>query len=411
MALGCVEANRFLASVERLATFGLRADGGVERQALSEQEIEARKFLIGRARALGCKVEIDPCGNLFFTRAGAKLVPPVVMGSHIDTQPMGGRLDGAYGVLAGFEVLAALDDASIETSRPVTVVAWTNEEGSRFKPGAMGSGAFVEPSLLEHYQHAVGVDGVIFGEALAEARSAIEGALDCAPGFAMHAYLEAHIEQGPVLEQSGHSLAVVTGIQGVRWYEVRCQGCAAHAGTTPMSMRRDAVVLANNYLKRIVDLSGELSAQDIRITCGRWNVTPNSINTIASEALFTLDVRSPNYAGLDRFEATLEAERNMVENQALITIDRILEKAPTAFDERLQTLLARACQAATGTDPIRIMSGAFHDALHLAGHCPTAMIFVPSIGGVSHNPAEATQPDDLVLGVQALAYAVTSLAI
>jgi N-carbamoyl-L-amino-acid hydrolase len=334
----------------------------------------------------------------------------VVTGSHIDTQPAGGKLDGTFGVLAGLEVIAALADAGIKTSRPVTVVIWTNEEGCRFKPGAMGSSAFVDPTLLENFKSTIGTDGAIFSQALSNTLGATKNSNECAPGFAMHAYLEAHIEQGPILEQSGLPLAVVTGIQGVRWYEIRCEGYAAHAGTTPMSMRRDAIVLANDYLRRILDVCAECLPDTIRITCGRWQVSPNSINTIASEVVFTLDVRSPDARSLDRLEAVLDIERRKVDLHSAIKIERTLEKSPVAFDENLQRHLAIACRAACGTDPAHLMSGAFHDAINLVGHCPTAMIFVPSIGGVSHNPAEATKAEDLVLGTKALAYAVTRLA-
>ncbi|TDV03520.1 M20 family metallo-hydrolase [Paraburkholderia caballeronis] len=400
-----VDADRLLASVDTLASFGARGDGGVDRPALSAVDLDARRHLIDRARALGCTVSTDACANLFFRRAGTEDLAPVMTGSHIDTQPTGGKLDGCYGVLAGIECLAALADAGIRTRRPLEVVVWTNEEGTRFTPGAMGSSAFVEPSRLAAYLDATDAAGVTLREALAAQRRAFPDLpLRDHAATPAHAFVELHIEQGPLLENADVPLGVVTGIQGVRWYALHCDGVAAHAGTTPMNVRRDAMTLAIALRAEIDALAHALGGDDTRVTFGRWSVSPNAINTIPSAVTFSVDFRHPDAAVLDAFDRQIAdcALRRRAR------VEPLFSHAPVRFDATVLATLDAAC-AALDARALRLTSGAFHDAMYVARHCPTAMLFVPSRDGISHNPAEFTGPHHLAMGARALAHCVTQL--
>ena len=413
LAQDSINNERLQAFIASLATFGGRADGGVSRETLTDIDLASRRYLIDQARALGCEVTIDDCANLFFRRPGQRNdLPAVLTGSHGDTQPVGGKLDGAYGVVAGLEVIAALNDAGINTLRPIEVVAWTNEEGSRFGPGAMGPSAFVDPLCLTGYLDAVDQNKVRFSEALQAALDSTPDVPRCAMQRPMSACVELHIEQGPVLERAGIPLGVVTGIQAVRWFSVACHGSMAHAGTTPMDERRDAMAAAVALAQKLYDFAAAEAANQLRLTLGRWQVTPNSVNTIPGRVDFTVDMRCLTDSVLDRFEAFLRGLA--VQSNDSVTLERFFQRAPTHFPrpmlDLIQTAAERACTHASLPAPMSITSGAFHDAMYLADHCPTAMIFVPSIKGISHNAAEATDPRDLLLGVQALAYTVTALA-
>ena len=409
-----VNSERLVVAIAELARFGGRDDGGVSRETLTDIDLQARRHLIDRARALGCTVEVDACANLFFRRPGKADLPPVLTGSHADTQPVGGKLDGAYGVVAGLELIQALNDAGIQTERPVEVVAWTNEEGSRFGPGCMGSSAFVDPARLLGFRSAVDGHQVSFGAAVDRALAAIPDVPRRALKLPLTAYIELHIEQGPVLEGAGIALGVVTGIQSVRWYRVNASGQSAHAGTTPMEVRADAMAACVQLAHRIYAEAQKWSASQLRLTLGRWVVSPNSVNTIPGEVEFTIDVRCVDEQVLAQFDATL---REIIQSHAWrgqLKLACFFERQPTRFPAEMLTLVEEACvhasRLAARPAPMRLTSGAFHDAMYLADHCPTAMIFVPSKGGLSHNAAEETDHADLVLGAQALAYAVTRLA-
>ncbi|GGD83430.1 M20 family metallo-hydrolase [Caballeronia grimmiae] len=399
-----VNADRLLESIDALAAFGARGDGGVNRPALGERDLEARRFLVERARALGCSARVDACANLFFRREGDASLAPVMTGSHIDTQPTGGRLDGCYGVLAGFEVLAALSDANVRTRRPLEVAIWTNEEGTRFSPGAMGSSAFVEPSRMTRHAEARDADGITLGDALERHRNAFPDLAQRIERDAPHAFVELHIEQGPQLETAGVPLAVVSGIQGVRWYAFHVEGTAAHAGTTPMPLRRDAMTRAIALRHELDAIAHELGGGDTRVTFGRWSIEPNSINTIPSAVTFTVDFRHPDAGVLAAFDAHAKtiAQRHDARIEALFT------HAPVAFDASVLSRIDEACRALDAR-ALHMTSGAFHDAMYLAQHCPSGMIFVPSRDGISHNPAEATDAAHLVLGARVLAHCLTTL--
>ena len=407
MATAAVSGPRLLDAITRLAEYGARHDGGVDRPALSEADLEARRYLIDRARALGCTVATDACANLFIRRAGQENLPPVMTGSHADTQPTGGKLDGCYGVLAGLECIEALNAAGITTRRPLDVVVWTNEEGTRFQPGAMGSSAFVDPALMARYHTATDAAGISLESALAahgRAFPSLPPRPDNAANRRAHAFIELHIEQGPQLELAGVPLGIVSGIQGVRWYEITVSGVAAHAGTTPMAVRRDAMTLAIALRNEIDALARSLGKDQTRVTFGRWSVTPNSINTIPSSVTFTIDFRHPESAVLDAFDTELAMLTQR--HQALSKV--LFMHSSVAFDPSLLSRLDRAASALQART-LHMTSGAFHDAMYLARHCPTAMLFVPSRDGISHNPLEHTDDDHLVLGTRALTHCLVTL--
>ncbi|MCG8709579.1 M20 family metallo-hydrolase [Brenneria sp. 4F2] len=398
-----VSQAHLLDNLAALSRFGALPDGGVNRQALSSDDLDARAWLIELARSLGCEVATDACANLFIRRPGLQDLPPVVTGSHIDTQPCGGNLDGCYGVMAGIECLRALNEAGIATQRPLEVVVWTNEEGSRFAPGAMGSSAFVNPERLAGYLDSRDRDGVTVGAALADCHRRFAD-LPRRDRYPMAAFIELHIEQGPVLEQAGLSLARVAGIQGVRWYQIRCIGRSAHAGTTPMNRRADAMTLARRLADRIEQAVADVPADQLRLTFGCWQVTPNAVNTVAAEVSFTIDFRYPDAEVLTRFDAAIAG---LAADNVLITPS--LRQPPIEFDARLLAQ-QQACCDALDIPTANLVSGAFHDAMYLARHCPTSMFFVPSRHGISHNPAEYTDPHSLWLGARALACCLTELA-
>ena len=398
-----INQQRLVDSLEHLASFGATGDGGVNRQALSELDLQARRWLIEQAVSLGCSVFTDDCANLFFRRPGTTDLPPVVTGSHTDTQPSGGKYDGCLGVMAGLECLAALNDAGISTLRPIEVAIWMNEEGSRFSPGAMGSSAFVHPERLPLYLQASDADQVTLQQALTDHHQAFPD-LPHRAAIPMSAFLELHIEQGPVLENAGITLGAVTGIQGVRWYQVVCEGSAAHAGTTPMHMRRDAMSLAIAATEQLRRLGDALAGSELRITFGRWQVEPNAINTIPSRVTFSVDFRHADPAVLEAFDQQLT---ECLPEYCQATAGFI--HPPVQFPDTIVGTVTAACQA-LNQPFIPLRSGAFHDAMYLAAHCPTGMIFVPSRDGISHNPAEFTEPADLTAGTRVLAWCLAELA-
>ena len=398
-----VSQQRLLDRLAQLARFGALENGGVDRQALSSEELDARAWLIDWAGSLGCEVITDDSANLFIRRAGQEALPPVVTGSHIDTQPSGGNLDGCYGVIAGMECLSALHNAGITTRRPIEVAVWMNEEGSRFAPGAMGSSAYVEPTRLKDYLAHQDARGITVAQALQQCHERFPH-LPRRARVPFAAFIELHIEQGPVLEQGALPLAVVSGIQGVRWYQFTCYGESAHAGTTPMAMRQDAMTLARRTAHQVELAMGHLPAEELRLTFGRWDVEPNAINTTASRVSFTIDFRHADASVLAEFDAVMQ--QFAAEN---VQVKSLFHHQPVAFDVGL-IAQQHASADALGIAAMKLMSGAFHDAMHLAGHCPTSMFFVPSHYGISHNPAEHTDPQYLYLGAKALAHCLTELA-
>ncbi|MFI5002390.1 MAG: Zn-dependent hydrolase, partial [Reyranellales bacterium] len=377
-----------------MAKLGGTPKGGVNRQALSPEDAAARNQLAAWAKARGFAVSTDAIGNLFVRREGTNpKALPVMSGSHMDSQPTGGRFDGMYGVLAAFEALEALEDAGLKTKRPVVAVAWTNEEGSRFQPGAMGSAVFAGRNRLDDMLKVKDWKGVVLADALAETLKAAPAPMrDGKPGFALDGYVEAHIEQGPRLEAERKTIGVVTGIQGSRHYIVEIAGEEAHAGTTPRAARHDAFRTATRMAAAMYEVTTD--AEDtLRFTIGRVEVFPGSPNTVPGKASFTIDMRHPSDAVLAAHETKLKDIVAATAAPCTATIERVTAVAPTDFDPAVIDLV-RAKASALGLSNMDMPSGAGHDAMHIARLCPAAMIFVPCERGISHNEIENATPQD-----------------
>lgn len=395
-----------------LAQMGARPDGGVGRLALDAQDIAARRWLVEQARVLGASAHSDGAGNLFLRVAGkANHLPPVVTGSHIDSQPAGGAYDGALGVLAGLAVIRALHTASVVPDRPIEVAVWTNEEGVRFSPGTSGSSCFTGRTSLEDTRAIVDDAGVSFGTAVDQCTTALNsdqvGWREL--GTPMYAFLELHIEQGPVLEQAGLSLGLVTGIQGVSWFRVTVSGRAGHAGTTPRRARADAFAGAMELADTLHQLTCD-DADETRFTIGRFQLSPDSINTIPDRAIFTIDLRHPDKNELDRLEAAILAAVSLPWANCTASIERISRIDPVVFPAPLVEKVESAVKD-LGMQYQRLNSGAFHDAINLASHCPTGMLFIPCKDGLSHHPAESITPQQATDGARALAAALMALSV
>jgi N-carbamoyl-L-amino-acid hydrolase len=393
-----------------MAKLGGTPKGGVNRQALSPEDAAARNLLASWAKARGFSMFTDAIGNLFVRREGSDpQALPVMSGSHMDSQPTGGRFDGMYGVLAAFEALEALEDAGLKTRRPLIAVAWTNEEGSRFQPGAMGSAVFAGRNRLDDMLMVRDWKGVVLKEALAETLAAAPAPMrDGKPGFALDGYVEVHIEQGPRLENERKTIGVVTGIQGSRRYIVEVNGEEAHAGTTPRAARKDAFAAATRIASAMYEATTD--AQDtLRFTIGRVDVHPGSPNTVPGRASFTVDMRHPSEDVLETHEKKL---LDIVANRAApctARVDRVTAVAPTDFD--LQVIdLVRAKADALKLSNMDMPSGAGHDAMHIAKLCPAGMIFVPCERGISHNEIENATPADLAAGARVLVEVLVELA-
>lgn len=407
---GAVREDRLWQRHADMARLGGTPKGGVNRQALSAEDAAARNLLMEWAKARGFSVFTDAIGNLFVRRDGTDAkAPPVMSGSHMDSQPTGGRFDGMYGVLAAFEALEALEDAGIRTRRPVIAVAWTNEEGSRFQPGAMGSAVFAGIYRLDEMLATKDWQGVALQDALAETLKAAPAPMrEGRPGFDVGFYVEAHIEQGPRLEAASKTIGVVTAIQGSRRYIVEIDGEEAHAGTTPRAARKDAFAAATRIAAAMYEATTDAD-DTLRFTIGRVEVSPGSPNTVPGRVVFTIDMRHPDDGMLETHEKKL---RDIVARKARpcpARIERVTNVAPTLFDPRVIDLVRSKAQALKLAH-MDMPSGAGHDAMHIAKLCPAGMIFVPCERGVSHNESENATPSDLAAGARVLVAVLQELA-
>ncbi|HET8728034.1 MAG TPA: Zn-dependent hydrolase [Alphaproteobacteria bacterium] len=392
-----------------MAQHGARPDGGVNRQAFSAEDAAARRLLADWAAELGLEVHIDPVTNLFLRLPGTDPeAAPVVTGSHLDSQPMGGKFDGAFGVLAGLEAVEAISKAGVRTRRPIEIVAWVNEEGSRFQPGMTGSAAFTGVESPERATSWQDGEGVTIADTLPAMRAATPEAKTRPLGFPIAAYVEAHIEQGPRLEAAGLPVGIVTGIQGIRWFTVEIEGEAAHAGTTPKAARRDALAAA---VRMVAALERLMADPDdvVRFTVGRFEVRPGSPNTVPDRALFTIDFRHPDATVLARLGDSVAQVCREEAGPCGVTVTETQHTRPVRFPDAMTAVLRDAAEA-LGIGHMDLPSGAGHDAKHVAGVCPSAMLFVPCRKGISHNPAEHAEPADLAAGTRALAHALVELA-
>ena len=400
-----ISGARLWDSLMEMARIGGTAKGGCNRQTLTAEDGEGRKLLARWGEAIGLTVTTDRLGNMVLRREGRDPSrPAVAMGSHLDTQPTGGKFDGVLGVLAGLEVLRTLDAAGYVTRRPLVLVNWTNEEGARFAPAMLASGAYAGVFTPDYVRARTDAEGVSFGAAL----DAI-GYRGAAPAGSVKlgAMFELHIEQGPVLEEAGTTIGIVTGVQGIRWYDLVIEGRAAHAGTTPMALRRDALCAAAELMlevRRVAQARGGLA------TVGEIGIAQASRNVVPGEVRMTLDLRHTDSAVLDAMEADITAvAAGAAFARTPVRLTRIWDSPPVAFDAGCVTAVA-AGAAAEGLPAQEIVSGAGHDSVYTARVMPTAMIFVPCKDGLSHNPAESASPEHCAAGAQTLLNAVVAYA-
>lgn len=402
-----INGDRLWASLMAMAEIGATARGGSCRLALSEEDKAGRELFAHWCREAGLILSADRIGNLFARRAGTDPhAAPVMMGSHLDTQPEGGRFDGVYGVLAGLEVIRRLDDLGIQTHKPLEIAVWTNEEGARFTPAMLGSAVFTGSLALEKGLASSDADGVSVAQALAITGYNGERPL----GGAVDAYFEAHIEQGPILEDNGKSIGVVTGGQAIRWLDVRVEGMAAHAGTTPMKLRKDALYGAAQMIQALEGLATDFAPEGLT-TVGELSIAKSSRNTIPGLVNFTVDLRHHRDSAIDEMEQQVRQRLADIASRRGLSVSVephwISPAAP--FDAECVAAVQQAVDG-LGYAQQQIVSGAGHDAIHLARFCPTAMIFIPCVGGLSHNEAEDALPDDVSQGTDVLLNAVLTRA-
>jgi len=385
-----------------LAEIGATPAGGVNRQALSDGEIAAWHRVIGWARDAGLTPSTDAAGNLFLTLAGRdRAAPPLLLGSHLDSQPTGGKFDGAAGVMAALEAVVSLAEQDGKAARDVIVVAWMNEEGSRFAPGMMGSEVFSGERDIDAIRAARDADGVSVGEALDRLHRAFPDLPHRPLGGAAGAYLELHIEQGPLLEAAACTIGVVTGIQGKKTFHVMVEGAEGHAGTLPQQERRDALAA---FARMASALHAEIGAvdADIKFTIGRATVVPNAPSVVPSRVSFSIDLRHPDNAVLDAAGARIAVLCREHAPPCTVTVTPLVDAPSNAFDPRLRASIAAAARE-QGYPAMAILSAAGHDARHLAKICPAAMIFIPCRDGASHVEHEWAEPDHVAAGASVLA--------
>lgn len=395
-----IDADRLWDSLMEMARIGATPRGGVRRLALTEADRAARERFRALCEAAGLTVTVDAIGNMFARREGRDPArPPVMFGSHLDSQPSGGKFDGALGVLAGLEVIRTLNEHGIATEAPLVLCNWTDEEGSRFGHSLLGSGVWAGGIALERAYALADADGITVGEALAAIGQRGDRP---AAAFAADSYFELHIEQGPILEAEGKTIGIVTGAQAMAWYDLALAGQESHAGTTPPGRRRDALVGA----ARVIDLVDRLMrehGEDGRGTVGYLAVAPNSRNVVPGHVAFSAEFRHPSDAAIDALDRRFEAETRAI--AAALGLDlsftRLFRYPAQPFDPGCVALVRKAA-AQLGYSAREIVSGAGHDACAVARVVPTAMIFVPCRDGLSHNEAEAMLPEHAAAGAQVL---------
>ncbi|MCS6902058.1 MAG: Zn-dependent hydrolase [Myxococcales bacterium] len=403
-----VNGSRLWNSLMELAKIGGTPKGGVCRLALTDLDRQGRDLVVSWAREAGLQVKTDKIGNVFLRREGRDPTrPPIVCGSHIDTQPTGGKFDGNYGVLAGLEVVRTLNDRNIQTEAPIEVAFWTNEEGSRFVPVMMGSGVFAGAFSLETAYAAKDIAGKTVAEELA--RIGYMGEEE--PGsHPIGAYFEAHIEQGPVLENAGITIGVVTGVLGLRWYDCVVTGMEAHAGPTPMALRKDALQVATRIMQETVAIAHRYPPYG-RGTVGFVQVFPNSRNVIPGQVKFSIDLRNVDVERLDAMDRDIRTfiERTSQETGLPISLEQVSYFPPCPFEESCIEAVRKSAEA-LGYSVMDAVSGAGHDAVYMARLAPAGMIFIPCKDGISHNEIEDAKPEHIEAGCNVLLHAMLDRA-
>jgi N-carbamoyl-L-amino-acid hydrolase len=403
-----IDGARLWSSLMEMAKIGATPKGGVKRLALDDLDKQSRHLFMDWCRRAGCTVTVDKMGSIFARRKGADdSLPPVMIGSHLDTQPTGGKFDGALGVMAALEVIRTLNDLDIRTRHPIEIVNWTNEEGSRYAPAMTASGAFAGVIPLEKALAIKDADGKSIGEELTRIGFAGTAEVGKRP---VHAFFELHIEQGPILEEEKIDIGIVTAANGQRWYEINITGVESHAGPTPMNRRKDALVGA----ARIVELVNQIGhAHDPAAcaTCGMIQAYPNSRNVIPGAVLLTVDFRHPNVEKLTSMDKALRDGVVDIARRTGVTMDlkEVSYFAPLPFEPSCVDAVRKAAKK-LGLTTREITSGAGHDACYIARIAPTAMIFTPCIDGISHNEAENMTPEWATAGCNVLVHAVLDKA-
>jgi beta-ureidopropionase / N-carbamoyl-L-amino-acid hydrolase len=399
-----INPQRLWDSLMETARIGGTAKGGVSRLTLTDTDRQVRDWLKSECERLGCTVTVDEVGNMFAVRPGRRAdLPPIAIGSHLDTQPTGGKFDGILGVLGGLEVLKTLQASGYETNAPLMLVNWTNEEGSRFAPAMLGSGVYAGVFDRAYADSREDRQGVTFGEAIESI--GYRGAAK-AGSVTFGAMFELHIEQGPILEQEEKIIGIVQGVQGMRWYEVSVTGREAHTGSTPMPMRRDALVGAARLIDRIEGIALEHAPSAVG-SVGLIEVQPNSRNVVPGHVFFTVDFRHPEDAVLDAMEHKLLAAIGEMTGKGHLDVElkKVWESPAVRFDADCLACVRKSVEAA-GYSARTMISGAGHDAAYIARVAPTAMIFVPCAGELSHNEEESTSFEECAAGAQVLLGAV-----
>ena len=405
-----VNGERLWESIMEMAKIGATANGGSHRLTLSDEDKVARDLFASWCADAGMSLTIDNMGDMFTLRAGsANDMAPVGMGSHLDTQPYGGKFDGVFGVLAGLEVIRALNDHNITTVAPLEVVNWTNEEGARFAPAMLASGVYAGVFDLDWAQSRIAVDS---GATVLDELKRI-GYLGAAPArdHAFSAFFECHIEQGPILDSEGIAVGVVDAAQGFRWYDVSLEGFAQHTGSTPMAGRRNALLGMARVVSAVDDIAHE-HAPLARGTVGsQVDVGPGSRNVIPGRVDFTVDMRHPSADTLSAMDSALRAVcEGVADDIGLdLSLEQISYTAPVAFDQRCVAAVKGACER-LNVSHTYITSGAGHDACYVAERCPTAMLFAPCKDGISHHESESAEPEDLKAVCNVLLHAVLDVA-
>ncbi|MFT3732891.1 MAG: Zn-dependent hydrolase [Hyphomicrobium sp.] len=398
-----INSRRLWDTLMETAAFGGTEKGGIRRLTLTDDDKRVRDWFQAQCEALGCHVAVDEVGNMFATRRGRNnSLPPIAMGSHLDTQPTGGKFDGVLGVLAALEVMRTLHEQDYETNAPIEIVNWTNEEGSRFPPAMLASGVFTGVFPAEYAYERTDRDGITFLQELE--RIGYRGPMK-AGDHKLSAMFELHIEQGPILEAESKMIGVVTGVQGMRWYEITIKGQDAHTGATPMYLRKNALLGAARIIEA-VDAIGQKHQPGVA-TVGLIENKPNSRNVVPGEVFLTVDLRHPDENALDAMEEELRSALARALPALELTYDdnKIWSSAAVKFAPELIDCV-RTAAAKSGFAMRDMVSGAGHDAAYVARVAPTTMIFVPCEGGLSHNEAEATSPDECAAGAQVLLDAV-----
>jgi beta-ureidopropionase / N-carbamoyl-L-amino-acid hydrolase len=402
-----IDPERLWATLMETGAIGGTAKGGINRQTLTAEDAAVRAWFKGAAEALGCTVTVDEVGNIFALRAGRQPgLAPIALGSHLDTQPTGGKFDGNLGVLGALEALRTLVTAGYETNAPIVVVNWTNEEGARFAPAMLGSGVFAGVYTRAAADAVADLEGVRFGAAL----DAIGWRGEAKAGaMRLSAYLELHIEQGPILEAEQKTIGIVTGVQGVRWYELNLSGRDSHAGTTPMPRRADALFACARLVGDVRALALARAPTAVG-TVGQVEVKPNSPNVVPGQVRMTVDLRHHEDAVLEAMEADLKAavERAASEEKVTISLSNLHDLPAIKFHPECIAAVRGAARA-LGYAERDIISGAGHDAVHLSRITPSAMIFVPCKDGLSHNEAESATREDCAAGAQVLLEAALTI--